>query len=278
MAKRVTGAQSVLLALTGIISLSGLALSQGIDWDNGAQFNAESSGFMGPQLLPTELGEDPEIPTADSQPVVTTATNTPAISAPVIALTPEQEQQMRVAYGTYLVSRVGARNAIVSGQVRRIQQVGQSEAVADIVQEVSPENVVEEDALTTASIALEKTTSAITQVETAIIAPVLIPIPAPANLRPILSVQPVSVVVIQPARTVSVDHLVHVDVPNSWPRRLDQVNNVNYVNIAQNNQNFGGNIFLQDWQTNQQVSAQPRQFNNVSGQFPANVMFAGRAN
>lgn len=278
MAKRVTGAQSVLLALTGIISLSGLALSQGIDWDNGAQFNAESSGFMGPQLLPTELGEDPEIPTADSQPVVTTATNTPAISAPVIALTPEQEQQMRVAYGTYLVSRVGARNAIVSGQVRRIQQVGQSEAVADIVQEVSPENVVEEDALTTASIALEKTTSAITQVETAIIAPVLIPIPAPANLRPILSVQPVSVVVIQPARTVSVDHLVHVDVPHLWPRRLDQVNNVNYVNIAQNNQNFGGNIFLQDWQTNQQVSAQPRQFNNVSGQFPANVMFAGRAN
>ncbi len=279
MANRVTGVRSALLALTGIVFLSSLGVStlgfsQGIDWDNGAQFNAESAGFIGPQLLPTELDEDSEVQTGDSQSELE-----PARNASAKTLTPEQEQQIRVAYGTYLASRVGAGDGIVAGQVRQIQPVGRSEPVADNVQAISPEDVVEEDVLTTASIALEKTISNIDEIDDTLVAPV----PAPFALRPVLPVRPAGVAVIQPARAVSVDHLVHVDVPGSWPRRLDQVNNGNFVSIVQNGQNSGGNIFLRDWQNNPQGAAQPRQFNNApvnntSESFPASVMFAGRAN
>lgn len=279
MTYRVTGAQSVLLALTGIIGLSalgfsGLGFSQGIDWDNGAKFNAESSGFIGPQLLPTELAEELEVSTGGSQPVNATVTSAPVTSAHRLALTPEQEQQIRLAYGTYLASRVGAGYAIVSGQVTRVQPLGQRGTNDKIIQETSPNNLGEEDALTTASIALEKTTSTIARAEVAIIAPV----PAPASLRPILRVQPASGAVVQPGRAVSVDHLVHVDAPRSWPRRLDQVNNNNQVSIARGNPNPGGNIFLQDWQNNPHGSNNDKQFRDASRQFSENLVFSLRQN
>lgn len=62
------------------------------------------------------------------------------------------------------------------------------------------------------------------------------PMPASATSRPVTVVRPLSVANVQPARDVSLDPLVHVQVQGSWPRRLDQIN-------ARGN----GNIFMQNW-------------------------------
>lgn len=67
----------------------------------------------------------------------------------------------------------------------------------------------------------------------------LTPMPVPANLRPVLVVHPESVLIVQSARDVSLDRLVHVQAQGSWPRRLDLINSVE-----------DDNIFMQDWGRN----------------------------
>lgn len=73
------------------------------------------------------------------------------------------------------------------------------------------------------------------------------PIPASVSLRPIMPVYPANVAVIQVARSVSGDPLVHDQVPGSWPRRLDQVNalaGAEQFIVAQGTQ---ASLFLRDW-------------------------------
>ncbi|HHS82729.1 MAG TPA: hypothetical protein ENJ68_04340 [Devosia sp.] len=54
--------------------------------------------------------------------------------------------------------------------------------------------------------------------------PVAAPVPMPAFMRPVVPVAPRNLDLIAPARDVSLDHMVAVDAPGSWPRRLDQIN------------------------------------------------------
>ncbi len=65
------------------------------------------------------------------------------------------------------------------------------------------------------------------------------PMPVSANLRPVMVVHPQSVAIVQPARDVSLDRLVHVQAQGSWPRRLDQINSAD-----------NDNIFMRNWGRN----------------------------
>ena len=65
--------------------------------------------------------------------------------------------------------------------------------------------------------------------------PIVAPVPSPASMRPVLEVRPVDVSGVRAMGGVSVDRLVHVDVPGSWPRRLDQINALRSArNLAEN--------------------------------------------
>ena len=79
-----------------------------------------------------------------------------------------------------------------------------------------PEQV---DPIVTASLTADGETGAGGRVK-----PPVAPIPMPAFMRPVVPVAPRNLDLIAPARDVSLDHMVAVDAPGSWPRRLDQIN------------------------------------------------------
>lgn len=77
--------------------------------------------------------------------------------------------------------------------------------------------------------------------------PTMVPIPMPVHQRPHIAVVPRGVEIVTPARSVSVDPMVHDFAPGSWPRRLDQVNARANVEDYVTAEIFPDSMFLSDW-------------------------------
>lgn len=180
-----------------------------------------------------------------------------AVAVPASVDTVTDEERLRVVYAQYLESLLAGQSALNAGDVAGARHVeveqsviASAEPVEVELSEIFPGIEVEYLDLVApiphvreplkpvqiSSVVNVPIESLIPTIKSVTNTGLVAPLPAPISARPVLAVQPANVVIVQAARDVSIDHLVHVDVQGSWPRRLDQ------INIASQN-----NIFMQNW-------------------------------